>query len=201
MESLKNNIVKKANELFNLYGLKSVTMDDISRELGISKKTLYVHFDSKKCLIELLLDQSKVQFEKRCKKIQNQEIDSLEKLYNIFDELIEFTNEVNTSSYWSFKKYYPDLNIKFNSFIGNLIDEASTDAIVEAQWDKHIISTINAKLFNQILRNSILNMPVDNSISEIDIDRKRLQKEILYFTIRSITTFSGLAQLDSIIKR
>lgn len=200
METQKNYIVKKAGELFNLYGLKSVTMDDISRELGISKKTLYVHFDSKKTLIELLLEQSKEQFEIRCKRLQNQEVDSLKKLYNIFNELIEFSNEISTNSYWSFKKYYSDLNIKFNNYLEKLIDEASTKAIIEAQWDQHIISTINAKVFNQILRNSILNLPIDNVIHEIEIDRKKLQKDILYFTIRSVTTISGLTQLDRIIK-
>lgn len=200
MESQKKYIVKKAGELFNLYGLKSVTMDDISRELGMSKKTLYVHFDSKKSLIDLLLDQSKDRFEKRYHKIQNKELDSLEKLYYSFNELIEFSNETNTNSYWSFKKYYPDLNIKFNNFLEKLMDEMAEELIAEAQWDNHIISSLNAKVFSCVLRNSILELPMENVIHEINIVRKDLQKEILYFTIRSVATNSGLSIIDRIVK-
>ena len=39
------------------YGIKSVTMDDISRELGISKKTLYQHVDNKAELIQKVIHQ------------------------------------------------------------------------------------------------------------------------------------------------
>ena len=54
-EELKN-IAKKVNQLFTRYGIKSVTMDDISRELGISKKTLYQHVKDKTELVELIVD-------------------------------------------------------------------------------------------------------------------------------------------------
>jgi AcrR family transcriptional regulator len=48
---VKERIIKKATEMFFRYGVKSVTMDDISRELGISKKTLYLHFADKDELV------------------------------------------------------------------------------------------------------------------------------------------------------
>jgi len=37
--------------LFQEYGIKSLTMDDIADKLGCSKKTLYVHFSSRKDLV------------------------------------------------------------------------------------------------------------------------------------------------------
>ena len=43
----KEKILKGATELFFRLGVKSITMDDIARELGISKKTLYQHFEDK----------------------------------------------------------------------------------------------------------------------------------------------------------
>ena len=42
---IKERIIHKSNEMFFRYGVKSVTMDDIAQELGISKKTIYQHFE------------------------------------------------------------------------------------------------------------------------------------------------------------
>ena len=33
------------------YGVRSVTMDDIAKELGISKKTIYIHFSDKNTIV------------------------------------------------------------------------------------------------------------------------------------------------------
>jgi len=50
----KTNLIQHATILFMKYGIKSVSMDDISRDMGISKKTLYVHVDNKRELVKLV---------------------------------------------------------------------------------------------------------------------------------------------------
>ena len=51
-----NELIIRISVLFKKYGIKSVTMDDISRELGISKKTLYQHFENKIDIINKVAD-------------------------------------------------------------------------------------------------------------------------------------------------
>ena len=51
MENQVNEILEKTRDLFLTYGLRSVTMDDISRHLGISKKTLYQYVKDKADLV------------------------------------------------------------------------------------------------------------------------------------------------------
>ena len=48
----QNKIIIKSLELFEVYGIKQVTMDDISETMSISKKTLYIHFTGKKELVK-----------------------------------------------------------------------------------------------------------------------------------------------------
>lgn len=55
MSDQKNHIIKTAGELFFRLGIRSVSIDDICRELGMSKKTFYVYFASKDELIEQML--------------------------------------------------------------------------------------------------------------------------------------------------
>lgn len=49
---MKDKIINKTEDLFLNLGFKSVTMDDIANELGISKKTIYQHFENKTKLVE-----------------------------------------------------------------------------------------------------------------------------------------------------
>ena len=49
---MKDQILEKATEMFLTLGFKSVTMDDIASEMGISKKTIYQHFSNKDSLIK-----------------------------------------------------------------------------------------------------------------------------------------------------
>ena len=49
---MREKIIHKSADLFLSYGFKSVTMDDIANALGISKKTIYLHFDNKTKLVE-----------------------------------------------------------------------------------------------------------------------------------------------------
>jgi TetR/AcrR family transcriptional regulator, cholesterol catabolism regulator len=47
----KERIITKADELFFRYGVRAVTMDEIAQELGISKKTIYLHFEDKDSIV------------------------------------------------------------------------------------------------------------------------------------------------------
>jgi TetR/AcrR family transcriptional regulator, cholesterol catabolism regulator len=52
---VSRRIVSRARHHFFAYGFRGVTMDDLATELGMSKKTLYAHFPSKKALLEAVV--------------------------------------------------------------------------------------------------------------------------------------------------
>lgn len=58
-EEARRRIITGARKHFFAHGFRGVTMDDLARELGMSKKTLYAHFDSKPELVEAAI-QSKL---------------------------------------------------------------------------------------------------------------------------------------------
>ena len=53
---MQNDILLKAKELFLNHGFKSVTMDDLAKELGISKKTIYQFYSDKTALVSAVTD-------------------------------------------------------------------------------------------------------------------------------------------------
>ena len=54
-EELKNILIK-VRELYMKYGIKSITMDDVAREMSISKKTLYQYITDKDDLVGKFVD-------------------------------------------------------------------------------------------------------------------------------------------------
>ena len=65
---INERIIEAANSLFMKYGARSVTMDDIARELSVSKKTIYQYYTDKDEIVTLVsqahIDQEKEDFNK-----------------------------------------------------------------------------------------------------------------------------------------
>jgi len=65
---VRQRIIEEASELFGRSGVKSITMDDLARHLGISKRTIYENFKDKEDLliacVEVVLEEN---FEKQQK--------------------------------------------------------------------------------------------------------------------------------------
>jgi AcrR family transcriptional regulator len=54
---IKERIINQAKSLFMKLGIRSVSMDDICSQLGISKKTIYQHFKDKDELVDIVLQE------------------------------------------------------------------------------------------------------------------------------------------------
>ena len=63
MDNKLIDILERVRELFYKFGVRSVSMDDICRDLGLSKKKLYQHVTSKTELVEKLLELERQNFE------------------------------------------------------------------------------------------------------------------------------------------
>ena len=65
----RQRIVDAARLHFFSHGFRSVTMDDLAEELGVSKKTLYAHFPGKFDLLEAVLADKLKSVEATLKKV------------------------------------------------------------------------------------------------------------------------------------
>ncbi len=54
-DATRGRIVAGARRYFFSHGFRGVTMDDLAAELGMSKKTLYAHFESKMALLQAVM--------------------------------------------------------------------------------------------------------------------------------------------------
>lgn len=113
--SLKDKIVEHAYNMFAVRGIKPVTMDQISRELSISKRTLYENFASKSELLSyviLLMDKF---IQKKTSEVMTSEISPLEK----FLKLITMISEMDTKD----TLFFLDLVNNYSHLLNDLSKE------------------------------------------------------------------------------
>ena len=101
-------ILKESVGIFLKYGIRSVSMDDIARELGISKKTLYQHVSNKAELISKILDSD--EFHSKClENFDNPDTNAIDELLEISVQVSKDLKKYSPSAIYDLHKYYPEV--------------------------------------------------------------------------------------------
>jgi len=109
MDDSINDILVRVRELFYKYGVRSVSMDDICRDIGISKKKLYQFVSSKNELVEKLLELERENFKIIFDRNNFDGVNSIDVLLIVSHEVGERFRDVSPSMTFDLKKYYPDI--------------------------------------------------------------------------------------------
>ena len=109
MDSTLTDILERVRELFFKYGVRSVSMDDICRDVGISKKKLYQLFSSKNELVEKLLELERENFEIIFDTYDFEGVNAIDILLTVSKEVGERFRDVSPSMTFDLVKYYPDI--------------------------------------------------------------------------------------------
>lgn len=96
-------IIRTALDLFSQYGIKSVSMDDIARAAGISKRTLYELFDDKEALLMEAMTYTYNQYEDFLSKLMSENSSAL-------DIIMLALAEHMKKPRWYSEKFFDDLN-------------------------------------------------------------------------------------------
>lgn len=105
MDEKFESILRKSALIFMKYGIRSISMDDICRELSISKKTLYQYVENKNDLVEKILDYVLIESHRsECKKEGNAIDQLLEASRHVFETLRNFNPAVT----FDLQKFYPE---------------------------------------------------------------------------------------------
>ncbi len=102
------HILETARKLFERYGIKSISMDDIAKELGISKKTLYQQVEGKQDLISQTVMLSMNEEEDLLEKISKNAENAIEEMRGIANYVLDFLNNLNPRLIFDLQKFYPE---------------------------------------------------------------------------------------------
>jgi len=106
MENQQELIVVTASRLFEQFGIRSVSIDDVCTELHISKKTFYTHFQQKEELVDaVLMLKKKNDYERFEKLFKNK--NAIDSLVLIIKEIKKNLECESQTMYYDLEKYYP----------------------------------------------------------------------------------------------
>ena len=91
---MKELIKEKARELFFSYGLKSVSMDEIAKKAGVSKRTIYEFFEDKTELVNEIVQDLVRSYSKLFKTSQSTAQNAIDEVIKQDDELIEIWTKI-----------------------------------------------------------------------------------------------------------
>ncbi len=192
----KERIVNGALELFMRMGVKSVNMDEVATNLGISKKTLYIHFDNKQdlvhhCfqrhydLVSEMINTSAVQFE-----------NAIDELFAIDESCSLVMKQTNPFLLGELKRYYPNTwalieqlkqKVLFNIMKNNL-NKGVEQGIYRKQIDVGIIAKLMISRIDALVNDKLF--PLTH------YDFRKLLTENRIYHIRGIATLKGINYLE-----
>jgi AcrR family transcriptional regulator len=115
----QEKILKSSLALFFKYGIKHVTMDDIARELGMSKKTIYQFYKEKDDLVNQLCEIELKDQECQMDEMNKNAKDPIHEIMLISGKMRMMMQGINPIFFMDLKKFYPTAFQKFQRFKEN----------------------------------------------------------------------------------
>jgi AcrR family transcriptional regulator len=140
----RTRILEVARTLFLAYGFNALTMDDLARELGMSKKTLYVHFPSKDALAEAILDGLGKSIRAQLEAVlSHPKLSFAQKLCGVIDVVGSVLGKVSPATFRDLQRNAPHLYQKIEEVrkknvpfvIGSLIRTGIAEGMVRPEID------------------------------------------------------------------
>jgi len=200
MDNAQKEILEQAADLFYKYGIRSVTMDDISRQLGISKKTLYQYVENKEDLVSQTAEYVMSCTGQILEDLRNRKLSALDELTYVHDFAIQGIKDANPNVEFDLQKYYPKVYKRIETIkherMYNFLVENMEKGINEDVYRENLDPDIIARLFiartDAFLRDEIFSIEEMSKASFLD--------QIFSYHIHALCNMKGLAYYEQKIK-
>ena len=196
---MREKIIQKSAELFLTLGFKSVTMDDIANEMGISKKTIYVHFENKTKLVEAVTFSL---FENICDGIDcicDASHNPIEELYDIKMYVMNYLKNEKTSPQHQLKKYYPQIFQRLQLKQFEKMHVSVKESIQNGVDTGLFRPNIDVDFISRMYFNGMSGIKDETIFPSQNFTMDYLMESYLEYHLRAIVTDKGLKILNKFI--
>lgn len=147
---MKDRILNSAREQFYKYGVKRITMDDIARQLGISKKTIYQEYEDKNTL---LMDLAKVDIKKHTDQIEQTAkiaVNAVDEIVKTMKYMSETFAQINPTMLYDLQKYHINAWKHYEAFKTNCVTTVVQKNMKRGIKEELYRSDIDIKILTQL---------------------------------------------------
>ncbi|MDB5090583.1 MAG: hypothetical protein JWR09_4577 [Mucilaginibacter sp.] len=189
-------IIQGGEELFLTAGIKSVTMDDIAKHLGMSKKTIYQFFKDKNELVLALV-------KKKLKEDEDQIADIMSRSANVIEEMInmmkcseDIFSRINPIVIHDMQKYHPEAWTEFQKFKSDVLISTLEELLTKGIKQSYIRPDIDVKIIAR-MRVSQVEMGFNTTIFPMaEFNPWKVQVQFLEHFNYGICTLKGYKLLN-----
>lgn len=195
-DNQEREMVMGALGLFNKFGIRSVTMDDVAREMAISKKTLYKYFENKadlvnKCVMTVFDKVHSCMMDIHCS-AKN----SIDELFDIDNVIRQIMKDHNPGLQFQLHKYYPQTAKAMYDGRRDLINKMISENIDNGKRDGLYRDSIDTELVTHLYCSKMETIPEDKELLFKKFHSKEIKRQALEYHIRGIASPKGLKYLE-----
>ncbi len=194
------HIIERVWTLYQRYSIKSVTMDDVSKELGISKKTLYQHIKNKDALVKIVLEHESVKRFNKFMELSSSKLNAIEELFKVNVIIQEMLKEYNPAMEYDLKKYYPDIYQEIKEVKRERMYLAVLENIKKGKKEGIYRQTLNENIIAKLYVSRVENVCETDLFEKNEYTAPKFVLEIMNYHIRGIANEKGIALLNQKLK-
>lgn len=195
-------LYSKVLELYKKYGVKSVTMEDVSRELGISKKTLYTHVVDKKELVEKVIHfDFDVVNDCFMDVFDKEGLNAIEQLFEVNYFMRNILKYHSFSLDYDLKKYYPDLFKEISERKQHEMYKSVLKNMKKGKTEGIYRKELNEELIAKLYVSRIVSAHDSEFMTIEDFIAPDAYKEYFVYHIRGIANEKGIKILEDNIDK
>ena len=203
MSDVRENILQVAIERMQQVGIRSVSVDDICHELGMSKKTFYVYFASKDDLVEVLLQQHEQKMNRDVQHlVANKTVVQLLVDWAKIARQTEKSTHQTPPMLYDLKKYYPNQFQQHIKRINRVMQQELVRFLQKGQVEGIFRQEIDVEVAAMLMVNThqIVAEYIDNNKLNTQ-DARHIGKTSMDIFLRGIFTPEGLKTLEKAVKK
>jgi len=193
----QQQIILGAFKMFYKYGIRSISMDDICRELSMSKKTMYQYFKNKEELVGKGLDEETIKENCRYVYIHENYPNPIDALLEVSKRTCQLLADINPNFIYDLKKYYPEIYKNYidhtRSHVFNKIRENILRGIEAGLYRTDLSVDLLSRLYVQKLEDI---MDAEFNIPDDKVAISKVFKVMFESHIRGIATAEGVTYFE-----
>lgn len=195
----KEQILIGAKDLFFKYGLRNVTMDDISRKLGISKKTLYVLFMNKKEIVNAITENFLIKYEADYEiLIQNSE-NAIQELFLLMSNLKNVFEKIDFRLIQDMQRYFPEAWAMFEQHKKDFMYVKIRDNLIRGIKEELYRSDLKVEIIASLRLEEVQWSLTKEILFEDKFMIIEIHNEVLIHYLYGITSSNGLKTINKYI--
>ena len=191
-------IQQSADRLFRKFGIRSVTMDDVAKEVAISKKTIYSCFRDKNDLVSTIIGSHIKQNEETINKIIDSEANPIQRFASIAAFIIETYDDMNPSMINDLRKFHPETFDKINEFRDSKVIQHAMKSINDGRKMGFFRDDFHEEIIARAFSSLTFFVFERPNFSDQNISKEELVVEIIKYHLRSICNENGLKELEKV---